>query len=321
MRHISIAVPERHFSIVNIAGAFQMLKWANDTYRQETGKLLFQVELVGISSSSLSLEGVYKISVNKNIYEIRNTDLIIIPSVHGFIDEALKQNKKLIDWIAQQYSTGTEIASSCVGTFLLAESGILNGKPCSTHWIEAQRLQKMYPKIQVQSEKIIVDFNGIYTSGGAFAFTNLIIYLIEKYESRELAIKTAKAFMINMDMMYQNIFLIFHGQKQHGDQLVLDVQTEIEKSYNTKINVETLTRLFHTNRRTLERRFKVATGNTIIEYLQRVRIEAAKKVLEKKDSNVNDAIFSSGYNDPKSFRDLFKKIIGITPLEYKKKFT
>ncbi|MCB0664102.1 MAG: helix-turn-helix domain-containing protein, partial [Saprospiraceae bacterium] len=168
--------------------------------------------------------------------------------------------------------------------------------------------------------KIITECEGIYTSGGAYAFTNLAIYLIEKYGGRELAIMTAKAFMIDVDKDNQSLFAIFMGQKQHNDDMVLSVQEAIEKDYKTDINVGDIAQANATNRRTLERRFRAATGNTIIQYLQRVRVESAKKMLENEQSNITDTMFSVGYNDTKAFREVFKKHVGISPSAYRKKF-
>lgn len=203
----------------------------------------------------------------------------------------------------------------------MAETGILNGKACSTHWAHAKELQEMFPEIQVHGENIVSVNNGIYTSGGAYAFTNLVIYLIERFGGRELALMTAKAFMIDVDKNNQSLFMIFNGQKDHGDELVLKIQNEIEKEFSENLNVNDLADAYATNRRTLERRFKAATGNSVIEYLQRVRVEQAKKILEHATKTVTDAMYEVGYNDAKSFREVFKKYVGASPKEYKKKFT
>ena len=320
MKKISILVPNGQYSIVNIGGAFQMLNWANDTFIQIARKPLFQVELVGNSNLAKDADGLYTVSPTKTIDEIKKTDLIIIPAVHGPLRAAIDINQQLIEWVSKQHQHGAEIAAFCVGAFLLAETGLLKGKTCSTHWGHAQDLQEMYPEVKVQSEKIVTESDGLYTSGGAYAFTNLVVYLVEKFGGRELAIATAKAFMVNMDKIDQNVFMIFNGQKDHDDGLVLEIQEEIESTYVEKLSVSALAKKFHTNRRTLERRFKSATGNSIIEYLQRVRMEAAKKSLEQTTNNVTDAMYTSGYNDPKAFREVFRKIVGVSPIDYKKKF-
>ncbi len=320
MKHVSILVPKGQYSIVNIAGAFQILNWASDVYAQQTRQPLFQVEFVGHRKPAQDAEGFYTVTPPKTISEIDKTDLIIVPAVHGDLQEGIANNTEVIHWIADQYKKGAEIAAFCIGAFLLAETGILDGKTCSTHWGHAQTLQDMFPNIRVEAENIVSISDGIYTSGGAYAFTNLVIYLIERYGGRELALMTAKAFMIDVDKNNQSLYMIFNGQKNHGDDMVLKVQEHIEKHYKTSITVGELADDRATNRRTLERRFKSATGNSVIQYLQRVRVEGAKKILEQSSKSVTDAMFGSGYSDAKSFREVFRKYVGVSPLDYKKKF-
>ena len=320
MKHISILIPKGQYSIVNIAGTFQILGWANEMYFKQARKKLFEIEFVGLSKPSDDTNGLYSMMPNKTLDQVKKTDLIIVPAVHEVHARAIEMNQPAIQWLKQQHDNGAEIAAYCNGVFLLAETGLLNGKYCSTHWGEAGQLQEMFPDIEVQSEKIITECEGLYTSGGAYAFTNLAIYLIEKYGGRELAIMTAKAFMIDVDKNDQSFFAMFIGQKQHDDQMVLEVQELIEKDYNENLNVSQIASMKATNRRTLERRFRMATGNSVIQYLQRVRVESAKKLLEHKTSNITDAMFSVGYNDTKAFREVFKKHVGISPSEYRKKF-
>ena len=320
MKHVSILIPNGQYSIVNIAASFQILNWANDAFLQHSRKPLFQVELVGHQEQAQDALGLYTVAPTKRFQEVEHTDLVIIPAVHGPLPEVIVQNKPSIQWATARYHKGSELAAFCVGTFLLAETGLLSGKICSTHWGHAQELQDMYPDVCVQSEKIVTECEGLYTSGGAFAFTNLLVYLVEKYGGRDLAIMTAKAFMINMDKVDQSVFMIFNGQKDHRDEWVLQIQERIESTYKEKISIGDLAEGFHATRRTLERRFKAATGNSPLEYLQRVRVEAAKKMLEQGTHNVAEAMYGSGYNDPKAFRELFKKLVGISPSEYRKKY-
>ena len=257
----------------------------------------------------------------KTITQVEKTDLVIVPAVHEEHTKALEMNREAIEWLKVQHQLGAEIAAYCIGVFLLAQTGLLDGKTCSTHWGQAQELQTMFPEVLVQSEKIITACDGLYTSGGAYAFTNLAIYLIEKYGGRELAIMTAKAFMVDVDKNDQSLFMMFTGQKHHKDAMVLEIQNLIEQSYASNLSIDQLATEKATNRRTLERRFRAATGNSVIQYLQRVRIESAKKILEKENSNVTDAMYAVGYSDAKAFRTVFKKYVGVSPMAYKKKFS
>jgi transcriptional regulator GlxA family with amidase domain len=321
MKHISIVVPKGQYSIVNIAGSFQILHWANDFFFQQSRTRLFEIEFVGHASPAHDRDGFYTVTPPRTLQEVTQTDLIVIPAVHGDLREAIDMNREVIEWVKQQHAQGAEIAAFCIGAFLLAETGLLDGKTCSTHWGSAHELQQMFPNIKVQSEKIVTESEGLYSSGGAYAFTNLVVYLIEKYGGRELAILTAKAFMIDVDKNTQSVFTIFNGQKEHEDEMVLKVQAYIEEHFAERFTIEELAAQHASIRRTLERRFKACTGNSVLEYLQRVRIEAAKRLLEGEAGTISNAMYEVGYTDPKAFRELFKRLVGISPVAYKRKFT
>ncbi|MDP4237582.1 MAG: helix-turn-helix domain-containing protein, partial [Bacteroidota bacterium] len=215
---------------------------------------------------------------------------------------------------------GAEVASLCVGTFLLASTGLLNGKKCSTHWLSAEDFKRMFPDANLLSEKIITDEQGVYSSGGANSFWNLVIYLIEKYAGRDVAILCAKIYEIEIERASQSPFIIFSAQKDHEDDPIKEAQVYIENNFYKKITVEQLASMSAMGRRTFERRFKKATSNTVVEYMQRVKIEAAKKSLEAGRKNVNEVMYDVGYSDNKAFRTTFKKITGLSPLDYRNKY-
>lgn len=320
MKHVSILIPRGHFSLVNVEGTLQIFNWVND-FNIETGKEpLFQVELAGLSKSTTQTSGLFTINPNVLVHDIEKTDLIIMPAIHGDPQTNLKRNAAFIPWIVEQHKKGAEVASLCIGSFLLAATGLLNGKPCSTHWQFANLLKEMFPEVILMDHKILTDADGIYTSGGAYSFTNLLVYLIEKYAGREVAVIASKAFMIDIDRNSQSPFIMFSGQKTHQDEVVLNAQKHIEENFNDKLTVEELSVMFGLGRRTLERRFKKATSNTVIEYMQRVKIEAAKKELESGMKTVSEVMYEVGYNDVKAFRDVFKKISGMSPVDYRNKF-
>jgi transcriptional regulator GlxA family with amidase domain len=258
---------------------------------------------------------------NEIIKEVEKTDLIIVAGIVGNMDKQIEKNRLFIEWMKhQRIVNGAEIASLCRGAFLLAETGLLNGKSCATHWITHDKFSLRYPQVNLLPDKIISEDNGIYSSGGAYSFLNLIIYLIEKYFGREIAIKCSKVAEIEYDRNDQSQFVIFNGQKEHTDESIREVQEYIEKNYADQLSVEFLASRAHISRRSFVRRFKKATNNTPLEYIQRVRIEAAKKKLESSTLNVNQVMYESGYNDDKSFRNIFRRYSGLSPLEYRKKY-
>ncbi|HTF30590.1 MAG TPA: helix-turn-helix domain-containing protein, partial [Flavitalea sp.] len=264
--------------------------------------------------------GLFKVKPHTNISAIAKTNLIIIPSLNHNYENAVKGNKLAIDWIETQYNQGAEIASICTGAFMLASSGLLDGRSCSTHWSAADNFRTMFPKVNLQVDKLITDENGIYTNGGAYSFLNLLIYLVEKYYDRPTAIFCSKVFQIEMDRNTQSAFAIFTGQKLHGDEMVKQAQAHIESNLHEKISIEDLSSKLAVGRRNFDRRFIKATGNTPVEYSQRVKIESAKKAFESSRKTVNEVMYEVGYSDVKAFREVFRKITGMSPLEYRDKY-
>lgn len=320
MKHLTIIVPDGQNNLESIVGTYQIFTRANEYWKQSGRKTLFKIELAGISKEVGFYDGLFAVKPQTDISAIPKTDLIIIPSLNHNYQEAVKGNKGLIDWIEKQYKDGAEVASICTGAFMLASSGLLDGKSCSTHWSAADTFRSMFPKVNLQTDKLITDEDGIYTNGGAYSFLNLMIYLVEKYYDRQTAIYCSKVFQIEMDRQSQSAFIIFKGQKMHEDEMVKEAQAYIESKPHEKISVEHLSSRFAVSRRTFDRRFIKATGNTPFEYSQRVKIELAKKAFETSRKTINEVMYEVGYSDEKAFREVFRKITGISPLEYRSKY-
>ena len=319
MKHISILVP--HGAILgSLEGSRQLFTQVNEFFKAKGAPSIFHVQLVGLSGEVPLSGELFTANANALLGDIKKTDLIIIPAIDGDLQTAIEKNRAFIPWIIEQYHGGAEVASLCLGAFLLASTGLLKGRKCATHWMAENAFRQLFPEVNLVTEKIITDEHGIYSSGGAFSYLNLILYLIEKYAGREIAVLAAKVFAIEIERKDQLSFVIFEGQKNHTDEAIRQAQDFIEKNYHDKITIERLTSMFAVSRRNFERRFKKATSNTVAEYIQRVKIEAAKVSLETTRANVNDAMYKVGYNDPKAFRDSFKKITGLSPMEYRNKY-
>ncbi len=320
MKHISILVPKGAI-LGSIEGPRQVFTEANK-YLQSIGEPAFcQVQLVGLSKEMPVAGGRYTVYSDALAKEIAKTDLVIIPALDGDMVKILAQNQELVPWIIKHYQAGAEVASLCVGAFLLAYTGLIKGRQCATHWMAANDFRKMFPEINLVADQIITDEAGIYSSGGAFSYLNLIVYLIEKYAGRDIAVFMAKAFQIDIERSSQSPFMVFKGQKDHADEPVKKAQAFIEQHFQDKITVDQLASLLALGRRNLERRFKKATANTVVEYIQRVKIEAAKMSLESSRENVSEVMYQVGYTDTKAFRSTFKRITGLSPLEYRQKYT
>jgi len=324
MKHVSILVPKYNTILSSVVGPYKVFSAVNDFLKQigKSEQPFFDINLVGIDMDTVLYDGAFSIHCNATIHNISKTDLIIISAVKpDSIEESIKTNQAFIPWIRKQRQQhNTEVASLCLGAFILAETGLLDYKQCTTHWAGIDLFKQRYPLIDVIPEKIVTEQNGIYSSGGAYSFLNLIIHLVHKFCGQEVAIYVSKLFEIDISRDNQNTFAIFKGQKEHTDTLVLKAQNYIENNIAKKISVEQLSDKLAISQRNFIRRFKKATANTPLEYIQRVKIEAAKNSLESTQSTINEVIFSIGYSDTKAFRNLFKRYTGLTPLAYKKRY-
>lgn len=321
MKHITIIVPDGEGNnLSSIVGAYKILTRADDYWKQSGRKSAFEIQLAGISETVTFHGGLFSVMPHAHISTITKTDLVIIPSLNHDYRKVVERNGTLIDWMERRYREGAEIATICTGAFLLASSGLLNGRTCSTNWAAADDFRTMFPKVNLLPDKLITDEHGIYTNGGAYSFLNLMIYLVEKYYDRQTAIFCSKVFQIDMDRQSQSAFIIFKGQKQHGDDMVKQAQTFIENNLHEKISVEQLSGTFAVGRRNFDRRFIKATGNTPVEYMQRVKVEAAKKAFETSRKTINEVMYEVGYSDVKAFREVFRKITGMSPLEYRGRY-
>jgi len=320
MKHISILIPKGHTSVVNIEGTHQILNEVNSIMKSRGKSPVFEVQLVGISKETTQRNGLFTIGPDVLIEDVKKTDLIIIPAIHGDPKTVMEKNARFVAWIIEQYRTGAEVASFCIASFFLASTGLLDGKQCATHWTAANDFRAIFPEVNLVDDKIMTEEDGIYTSGGAYSFLNLLVYIIEKYAGREVAVLISKFFMIDIDRISQSPFIIFEGQKTHDDEPIKKAQEYIENNFEEKITIDQLSSMFALGRRNMERRFKKATANTVTEYIQRVKIEAAKKNLETGRKNINEVMYEVGYSDTKAFRTIFKRITGLSPVNYRNKY-
>jgi transcriptional regulator GlxA family with amidase domain len=319
MKKVSILVPES--SVLQAIADPQYLFSAVNQFMAVAGKKpLFDVQLVGLKKEVKLNDGLFSVNTSQLLKDVKKTDLVVIPALFGDMKSAIAQNQKLLPWINEQYNKGAEVASLCVGAFLLASTGLLNGKKCSTHWGFQNEFREMFPSVEVVDGSIITEERRIYSSGGANSYWNLLLHLVEKYTDRETAILASKYFAIDIDRESQSAFAMFQGQKTHNDAVIKQAQEFIENHIQEKMTIDELTDLVSLGRRSFERRFKVATNNSVLEYINRVKIESAKRSFESSRKNINEVMYDVGYTDTKAFRTIFKKITGLTPVEYRNKY-
>jgi transcriptional regulator GlxA family with amidase domain len=319
MVQLAILITNRH-RLLSVAAILDVFESVNRFYESNDKSPFFNIKLFTLATEST---GVMTFG-NHQLQSVRmadKQDLIMIPAFATTdMHEAVLENKPVIPWLLQQYQQGAEIASFCTGAFLLAATGLLNGKSATTHVNATANFATAFPAVRLYGDAIVTDEAGIYTSGGATSSFHLMLHLIKIYCGREVTIHIAKLFAIDMDREQQAYFGTFQPRQHHGDNLVAMAQKRIENAYQEVSTIEEMIQDIPASRRNVVRRFKLATGVTPIEYLQKTRIEAAKKLLEQTDQSVLEVMLNSGYNDLKAFRQLFKKSAGMTPKSYRDKF-
>ena len=319
MKHVAILALNDAVS-ASVADPTIIFNGVNDFLVNAGRPPAFKVQLVGLKKTVKLLGGTFSVHTDILLEDLKKTDLIIIPALGGEVIGAIKKNAAYIPWILKQYKKGADVASLCLGAFLLASTGLLNGKECSTHWLMSAQFREMFPEVSLMDGRILTEQNGIFTSGGATSYWNLLLHLIEKLAGRDMAIMASKVYALEIDRKSQSPFIMFNGQKSHVDESIKDAQNYIETRVAERISVGELALKFAIGRRHFERRFKKATNNTPVEYIQRVKMEAAKKHFETSRKNVNEVMYDVGYSDTKAFRTMFKKITGLSPMDYKNKY-
>ncbi|HEY6956657.1 MAG TPA: helix-turn-helix domain-containing protein [Flavisolibacter sp.] len=317
MKHVSI-LPLHDATLSSIDSCYQLFSRVNDFMRYQGKPPFYDVRIVGLERNTQL--GIYSIRSDQTVAEVNKTDVIVIPLLCGNFQNAIKENQPYTKWLLSQYESGCEIVCLCVGSFFLASTGLLDEKKCAVHWVAKNEFTGLFPRVRVMDNRIITDEDRIYTSGGGFSYLNLILYVFEKHLGREVSILASKMFEIDIERRSQNPFSIFIGQKAHGDELVTKAQEWIEKDPTEAFIVEDICEALAVGRRTFERRFRKCTGNSIAEYIQRVKVEFAKQQLETGSKTVKEIGYETGYNDIDAFRKVFKKITDLSPADYRKKY-
>ena len=321
MKKVYFLIPDGSLKLSSLFGAIEIFEHANDFLVNKGASPYYDIKVIGSDLRQSLLNSQFMIKTGINELDGESPDLIIIPGVFENNNLSSRENKAFLDWMVDQYKDGCQLASLCTGAFMLAATGLLANKECATHWAAERLFREMFPDVKLCTDKIVTDSNGIYTAGGANSSLNLILYLIEKFNGHEIALYCAKILQIDIDRNSQLPFMIFKGQRNHDDETIREVQDFIEANIDERVTVEFLAEKFAISKRNFIRRFKKATKSLPIEYIQKTKIEAAKRNLELKRKNVNEVMYSVGYTDVKAFRTIFKKLTGYSPTEYQQKFS
>lgn len=310
------------YRLLSLAAIIDIFETVNSFSRQEGKEEPFQISLlcsVEMKANPASQFQGYDAIIIETA-EVK-PDLIFIPAFNtDKMPETIAENSVYIPWLKQQFLEGAQIASYCTGAFLLGATGLLDGKMATTHIDACPAFASAFPLIKLDPNKIVTGDGGLYTSGGATSGFHLMLYLIQQYCGKQMAVRIAKVFAIDMDREQQTYFASFIPTQNHQDELVAMAQQKIAAAYQEAETIEEMIKDIPASRRNIARRFKQVTGITPIEYLQKIRIEAAKKLLEQTHQQMTEVMFNCGYNDPKAFRKIFRKTVGMTPTGYRDKF-
>ncbi len=305
-------------------GPMEVLAMANRLQRDLTSGANadppFRIRLISPGENPVRASNDFPVRCHATIASVRSTDLVIIPAMDDDVLAQMEANRACIPWIRRMYQQGADVASICTGAFLLAETGLLDGKSATTHWAAQDLFRSRYPAVRLLPEQIVVDNGRICTSGGATSFLTLSIYLVEKYCGADVARLASKMFLIDINKGPQTAYAIFGGQKSHSDEEILKAQMVIEQEGTRELTVADIATRVAMSPRNFIRRFKRATGNKPIEYLQRVRVEQAKRALEAGNEPVSEIAARVGYQDAGSFRRIFRRVTGVTPAEYRERY-
>lgn len=322
MKHISLIVYDDVLpaAVFNTAA---LLTSANDAAAKQGNPAPFRIELVGAHLRKTQMNLPVQLHYTRTISDAFDTDIVIIPPMSTEpqdISAMLADNHQLISWINEKYHRHAQIISLCTGAYFLAECGLLNGLPATSHWGAMEDLRKRYPLIHFKSDHVVTHAQAIITGGGGFSSLNALLYFIENNCGKEISVALSKFYALDYGRTSQSVFTVFSGQRQHNDPEIHQAQRYIEQEFKTDISVEQIAREVNMSKRNFIRRFKNATALNPIEFIQRIKVEAAKKAFEVGETNIAAVTYSVGYNDLKTFRTVFKKITGLTPVEYRNRY-
>jgi len=305
--------------IAGMLDLFTLANWEQKRLSQGSGSLFCHTEVVTLDGVAVASFNRQPVVANCSLADCHDIDLLIVPGMMGRPDRLLEQTE-LVAWIGEQHRNGTVVASACSGAFLLAESGILKGRQATTHWQLGERFRQRFPKVELRIDQLIVDGVDYLCAGGTGAHIDLALHLIEKYGSKSLSRTCARMMLIDGSRRDQAPFIKFKGSREHIDDPIHKVQQWLDHVYREKISVRAMAKHSGLNERTFLRRFRKATGEAPLEYLQKMRIEKAKQLLVGSDQTLEKITTAVGYVDLSSFRRLFQQVVGISPTTYRQRF-
>lgn len=306
-----------------LTGLIDTFTIANRWHSQLTGSSepLFTTEIVSGDGRPVFCSGGIRLVVDRSIADAGNREYIVIPPFVPVPRLDSFEIHRLTQWIKDQHFAGTPIAALCTGSFLLAETGLLNGRRATTHWQFARKFTRRYPKVTLAVEEILTEDNGLICTGAATSYFNFGLAFIEKYGSKELAGVCSKSLLVDPHRTSQTPYIFEWSRNDHADTSIARAQQFMEKNVAGITSIDEIAAHICLSPRHFKRRFKQATGTSPLSYLQNMRIELAKKKLESTLDSIDEITLQIGYENSSTFRRLFKKRTSLSPREYRDKFS
>src|ERR1700675_1619001 len=280
----------------------------------------FRVTTASVDGRAVRCDGSIHIRPDAALTAIRKTNLIFIPTTGLSIDDVVERNAPVVPWLRRWHKRGVAIASVCSGVGLVAATGLLDGKRATTHWGLAERFREKYPKVKWMPELMVTEDRGFYCGGGVNASLDLSIYLVERFCGHEIAIQTAKALLVETRRAWQSGFAIIPLKTDHSDDAISSAQDWMHKNFAKTFSLEDPAGRIGMSVRNFVRRFRQATGDSPLVYLQKLRIAAAKRMLESNHRSMQQISDAVGYQDIAFFRALFQRHAGVLPSAYRDRF-
>ncbi len=303
--------------ITSITGPMEILTLANSLVKPEQR---LQLTLVSPNGESVSCLGGLQLSVHGNLDAQEQVDLVLIGAIGHPAMRPAEFDADVINWLQVRHAEGSKIASICTGAFVLAATGLLNGKQATTHWQCASLFKQSYPEVLLRSEKMITQQGNLYCSAGASAYQDMSLYLIREFFGEAVAQQCAKSILIDSDRHSQSQYASFLPSRQHNDDAIHLLQDWLRSHYLDDFSMVDLAKRVHLSERQFKRRFKQATAESPLAYIQALRIESAKQGLENTKKTIEAISHEAGYEDVRFFRQLFKRFTGLAPSDYRMKF-
>ncbi len=307
-------------SITNLIDAFSIANRWQSRLNGSAGTPLFETCIVTADGRPVAANGSVAVHPQGAMAAVDNADVVLIPAFAQVVDLSGRHMQETLTWLRERHARGIIIAAMCTGAFLLAGTGLLDGRKATTHWQFSRQFLRRHPKVQLQAHQILTEQDGLICTGAATAIFSLGLHLIQRFGSEELAATCASALLVDPQRTSQAPYAVFYPTKNHGDAHVRKAQEWMAQHYAQSSSIDAIAAMVGISPRHFKRRFRKATGESPLTYLQNLRIQAAKTKLSTTQANINEITGMIGYEDSSTFRRLFKKQVGISPREYRDKF-